>query len=47
MAGTTISDFMNRDASAKFLASGTTTLGWGPQGLGIGYPPAPPSSPPC
>lgn len=38
MAGTTISDFMNRDASAKFLAPGTTTLGWGPQGLGIGYP---------
>jgi uncharacterized membrane-anchored protein len=38
MAGTTISDFMNRDASAKFLTPGTTSLGWGPQGLGIGYP---------
>ena len=38
MAGTTISDFMNRDASSKYLASGATSLGWGPQGLGIGYP---------
>ncbi|WP_030932879.1 membrane protein [Streptomyces sp. NRRL B-24720] len=38
MAGTTMSDFMNRDASAKFLSNGTTSLGWGPQGLGLGYP---------
>lgn len=38
MAGTTISDFMNRDASSKYLAAGATSLGWGPQGLGIGYP---------
>ncbi|TIC79286.1 hypothetical protein [Nocardioides sp. GY 10127] len=37
MAGTTISDFMNRDASAQYLSSGTS-LGWGPQGLGLGYP---------
>ncbi|WP_223280742.1 COG4705 family protein [Streptomyces antnestii] len=38
MAGTTMSDFMNRDASAQFLSNGTTKLGWGPQGLGLGYP---------
>jgi uncharacterized membrane-anchored protein len=38
MAGTTLSDFMNRDASAHYLAKGTTALGWGPQGLGLGYP---------
>ncbi|MGW0424127.1 COG4705 family protein [Streptomyces sp. NPDC003015] len=38
MAGTTMSDFMNRDASAKFLSGGATSLGWGPQGLGLGYP---------
>ncbi|MFF3559573.1 hypothetical protein ACFYXS_05985 [Streptomyces sp. NPDC002574] len=38
MAGTTMSDFMNRDASAKYLSPGSTTLGWGPQGLGLGYP---------
>jgi uncharacterized membrane-anchored protein len=38
MAGTTISDFMNRDASAKYLPKGATSLGWGPQGLGLGYP---------
>ncbi|MFF1688361.1 MULTISPECIES: hypothetical protein [unclassified Streptomyces] len=38
MAGTTMSDFMNRDASAKFLSNGATQLGWGPQGLGLGYP---------
>ena len=38
MAGTTISDFMNRDASAKYLAKGASSLGWGPQGLGLGYP---------
>lgn len=38
MAGTTMSDFMNRDASAKFLPDGATSLGWGPQGLGLGYP---------
>ncbi|MGW7641225.1 COG4705 family protein [Streptomyces decoyicus] len=38
MAGTTMSDFMNRDASAKFLTDGATSLGWGPQGLGLGYP---------
>ncbi|WP_406110328.1 hypothetical protein OG698_46165 [Streptomyces sp. NBC_01003] len=38
MAGTTMSDFMNRDASTKFLSDGTTSLGWGPQGLGLGYP---------
>ena len=36
MAGTTMSDFMNRDASAKYLAAGVTSLGWGPQGLGLG-----------
>ncbi|QIZ02060.2 hypothetical protein HEP87_42230 [Streptomyces sp. S1D4-11] len=38
MAGTTMSDFMNRDASAKYLSEGATSLGWGPQGLGLGYP---------
>jgi uncharacterized membrane-anchored protein len=38
MAGTTMSDFMNRDASAKYLDDGATSLGWGPQGLGWGYP---------
>jgi uncharacterized membrane-anchored protein len=38
MVGTTISDFMNRDASAKYLPKGATSLGWGPQGLGLGYP---------
>ncbi|GAA2331580.1 hypothetical protein [Dactylosporangium salmoneum] len=38
MAGTTISDFMNRDATAKYLPVGAATLGWGPQGLGLGYP---------
>jgi len=40
LAGTTISDFMTRDASAKYLSGVTngTSLGWGPQGLGIGYP---------
>ncbi|MGQ4360572.1 COG4705 family protein [Streptomyces sp. SAS_272] len=38
MAGTTMSDFMNRDAGAKYLSSGTASLGWGPQGLGLGYP---------
>lgn len=38
MAGTTMSDFMNRDASAKYLSADATSLGWGPQGLGLGYP---------
>ncbi|MGW1258562.1 COG4705 family protein [Streptomyces sp. NPDC002513] len=38
MAGTTLSDFMNRDASAEYLSHGATSLGWGPQGLGLGYP---------
>ncbi|MEU6896351.1 hypothetical protein ABZ934_32360 [Streptomyces sp. NPDC046557] len=38
MAGTTMSDFMNRDASPKYLSSGDTSLGRGPQGLGLGYP---------
>jgi uncharacterized membrane-anchored protein len=38
MAGTTMSDFMNRDATAKFLPKGAGSLGWGPQGLGLGYP---------
>jgi uncharacterized membrane-anchored protein len=38
MAGTTVSDFMNRDASAKYLPKGASSLGWGPQGLGLGYP---------
>jgi uncharacterized membrane-anchored protein len=38
MAGTTMSDFMNRDASEKYLAAGAHSLGWGPQGLGLGYP---------
>ncbi|MFD1271703.1 hypothetical protein ACFQ51_06050 [Streptomyces kaempferi] len=33
-----MSDFMNRDASAKYLSAGATSLGWGPQGLGLGYP---------
>jgi hypothetical protein len=28
MAGTTMSDFMNRDASAKYLAAGAESLGW-------------------
>ncbi|MFE2853569.1 hypothetical protein ACFXJO_20830 [Streptomyces lavendulae] len=37
-AGTTMSDFMNRDASAKYLSNGAEELGWGPQGLGLGYP---------
>jgi len=37
-AGTTMSDFMNRDASGHYLAAGATSLGWGPQGLGLGYP---------
>ncbi|MFE7353388.1 hypothetical protein ACFU8Q_09320 [Streptomyces sp. NPDC057543] len=38
MAGTTMSDFMNRDASAEYLTAGTSSLGRGPQGLGLGYP---------
>ncbi|MEU1371604.1 hypothetical protein ABZ454_36590 [Streptomyces sp. NPDC005803] len=38
MAGTTMSDFMNRDAGSTFLANGAASLGWGPQGLGLGYP---------
>jgi uncharacterized membrane-anchored protein len=38
MAGTTMSDFMNRDASEEYLPDGATSLGWGPQGLGLGYP---------
>jgi len=38
MAGTTISDFLNRDATAQYLPAGATSLGWGPQGLGLGYP---------
>ncbi|MFE2164347.1 ATP-binding cassette domain-containing protein [Streptomyces sp. NPDC059447] len=38
MVGTTVSDFMNRDAGPKYLAKSTTALGWGPQGLGLGYP---------
>ncbi|MEW1773693.1 hypothetical protein [Streptomyces sp. NPDC086777] len=38
MAGTTMSDFMNRDASTRYLSGGATSLGWGPQGLGLGYP---------
>ncbi|MFD5748024.1 hypothetical protein [Streptomyces sp. NPDC127033] len=38
MAGTTMSDFMNRDASGTYLSPGATSLGWGPQGLGLGYP---------
>ncbi|MDX3077022.1 hypothetical protein ACIP98_38150 [Streptomyces sp. NPDC088354] len=38
MAGTTMSDFMNRDAGAEYLSHGSTSLGWGPQGLGLGYP---------
>src|SRR3954452_2791455 len=36
MAGTTMSDFMNRDTS--YLPAGEQALGWGPQGLGLGYP---------
>ncbi|MGN5379862.1 hypothetical protein ACQ4WX_29390 [Streptomyces lasalocidi] len=38
MASTTMSDFMNRDDSTKYLSGGATPLGWGPQGLGLGYP---------
>ncbi|MGW4393283.1 COG4705 family protein [Streptomyces sp. NPDC004685] len=38
MAGTTMSDFMNRDAGAEYLSGDATSLGWGPQGLGLGYP---------
>ncbi|MFF5401486.1 hypothetical protein ACFY8K_06275 [Streptomyces misionensis] len=38
MAGTTLSDFMNRAADARYLPAGDTRLGWGPQGLGLGYP---------
>lgn len=38
MAGTTVSDFMNRDASSTYLPPGASSLGWGPQGLGLGYP---------
>lgn len=38
MVGTTISDFMNRDASLEYLPKGAKSLGWGPQGLGLGYP---------
>ncbi|MFD7471643.1 hypothetical protein ACFV8Z_05480 [Streptomyces sp. NPDC059837] len=38
MAGTTLSDFMNRDAGPEYLSGGATSLGWGPQGLGLGYP---------
>lgn len=38
MVGTTVSDFMNRDASSRYLAKGATALGRGPQGLGLGYP---------
>ncbi len=29
---------MNRDASSNYLAPGVHSLGWGPQGIGIGYP---------
>src|SRR4051812_8972173 len=36
MAGTTMSDFMNRDTS--YLPAGEEALGWGSQGLGLGYP---------
>src|SRR5690349_2037264 len=36
MVGTTMSDFMNRDTS--YLPTGEESLGWGPQGLGLGYP---------
>ena len=38
MAGTTMSDFMNRDASGTYLSNGAASLGWGPQGLGLRYP---------
>ncbi|GAA4629665.1 membrane protein [Actinoallomurus vinaceus] len=38
MAGTTMSDFMNRAANAKYLPEGVKSLGWGPQGIGLGYP---------
>ena len=27
---------MNRDAGTKYLSNGATSLGWGPQGLGLG-----------
>lgn len=33
-----MSDFMNRDASSAYLTTGTSSLGRGPQGLGLGYP---------
>ncbi|MCO5969081.1 COG4705 family protein [Actinoallomurus soli] len=36
--GTTTSDFINRDASTKYLPEGAKSLGWGPQGLGLDYP---------
>ncbi|MFF6993018.1 hypothetical protein [Streptomyces sp. NPDC010273] len=29
---------MNRDAGTKYLSNGATSLGWGPQGPGLGYP---------
>ncbi|MFR9789552.1 hypothetical protein ACL07V_12890 [Streptomyces sp. MB22_4] len=38
MAGTTLSDFMNREADPAYLPAGETSLGRGPQGLGLGYP---------
>ncbi|MEV5704754.1 hypothetical protein [Actinoallomurus sp. NPDC052274] len=38
MVGTTTSDFINRDASTKYLPEGAKSLGWGPQGLGLNYP---------
>ncbi|MGW3646218.1 hypothetical protein [Streptomyces sp. NPDC000878] len=33
-----MSDFMNRDATAMFLSNGATSLGRGPQCLGLGHP---------
>jgi uncharacterized membrane-anchored protein len=38
MAGTTMSDFMNRDASAEYLPKGATSLGWGATGPRPGLP---------
>ncbi|MER5753262.1 hypothetical protein [Streptomyces sp. NPDC002088] len=40
MAGTTMSDFMNRDASTKYLSNGATSLGWGPRAWASATPPA-------
>ncbi len=43
MAGTTMSDFMNRDASAKYLSGGATSLGFGLRAWGSAIRPGQPS----